>query len=142
MGNEIEPAKLFEPVEERFREICTCIEESSKKSFLDDPHNIKHLRLTPKKLKYFLTMKYCSKFADKIVPLFDWSTKNMDYIQFFKQFESLFIKPHPLERHSSFLKQVAFSLLDMNSDNCLCEYDMFSIIKTSDDDKMFLEAVH
>jgi len=33
------------------------------------------------------------------------------------------------EHHIICLKQIAFNLLDMNSDNSICDYDLFSLIK-------------
>jgi Ca2+-binding EF-hand superfamily protein len=39
------------------------------------------------------------------------------------------------------LKQIAFNLYDMNCDNYICEYDLFSFIKNSDN-KLFIESIN
>jgi Ca2+-binding EF-hand superfamily protein len=39
------------------------------------------------------------------------------------------------------LKQIAFTLYDMNSDGAVCEYDLFSIIRHTDN-KMFIESIN
>ena len=42
--------------------------------------------------------------------------------------------------HLTLLKQTPFSLYDMNSDGAVCEYDLFSIIRHTDN-KMFAKAI-
>ena len=38
------------------------------------------------------------------------------------------------------MKQLAFSLYDMNGDGSICEYDLFSIIKNCDD-QIFISSI-
>jgi hypothetical protein len=54
------------------------------------------------------------------------------------------VSPYQLQEfalHSISLKQIAFNLYDMNSDNHICEYDLFSFIKHSDN-KLFIESIN
>ena len=72
----------------------------------------------------------------------------MDYNNFYRQLDQLIINSGKLSGHASemkthlvSLKQIAFSLYDMNSDGAVCEYDLFSIIKHTDN-KMFIQSIN
>jgi hypothetical protein len=43
--------------------------------------------------------------------------------------------------HIITLKQTAFTLYDMNCDGYICEYDLFSIIRHTDN-QMFIESIN
>ena len=44
--------------------------------------------------------------------------------------------------HLISLKQIGFNIYDMNSDNSICEYDLFSLIKHTSDDSLFIETIN
>ena len=76
--------------------------------------NIKSMRLTKKRFKTYLTKLYNSKFADKIVNLFDF-VNPLDLQSFNKQVEEIFIKSSQHNDSSGkHLKMIAFQLYDMN----------------------------
>ena len=71
----------------------------------------------------------------------------MDYNNFYKQLDQVILNTGFLhyttcdaQMHLTLLKQTSFSLYDMNADGAVCEYDLFSIIRHTDN-KMFAKAI-
>jgi hypothetical protein len=106
-----------------------------------DGVNIKSLRLNKKRFKTYLSRFYNGKIADKISNIFDFINP-LDLQGFYKQVEEIFIKSSQHhETPARHLKMLAFQLYDMNADNLVCEYDLYSSIKNSLD-SLFLSALH
>lgn len=45
-----------------------------------------------------------------------------------------------MQEHLNLLKRMAFNLYDMNCDNQICEFDLFSVVKHSEN-PIFLHAI-
>lgn len=107
---------------------------------------VKNLRLNKPILKSFLTKRYNKRLANKLCSLFDWSNQ-LDYKEFYIQLDSLIVNSGICSKsldpinHMISLKQIAFNLYDMNCDNHICEYDLFSIIRHTDN-ILFCEAIN
>lgn len=67
-------------------------------------------RFTKEQLKTFLTKNFGSQMAEKLVIIFDWSTKEKDLEKFRTEVGML------LENHEMMM-EVAFDLYDCNRDN-------------------------
>lgn len=79
--------------------------------------------------------------ADKLVNMFDF-VNPLDIQGFVKQVEDTFIRASAHHETSGrHLKILGFQLYDMNLDNSVCEYDMYSSIKGSNDE-LFIYAIH
>ena len=107
---------------------------------------VKNLRLNKHILKSYLTKRYNKRLANKLCSLFDWSNQ-LDYKEFYIQLDALIVnsgicsKSLDQMNHIISLKQIAFNLYDMNCDNHICEYDLFSIIRHTDN-SLFCEAIN
>ena len=111
-----------------------------------DTQQLHNLRLTKIKLKKYLSKRYNSRLAGKLCALFDWSN-NLNYKDFYQQFDNIIINCHSNLHQDSVthlisLKQIGFNIYDMNSDNSICEYDLFSLIKHTSDDSLFIETIN
>jgi len=106
-----------------------------------DAINVKSLRLTKKRFKAFLQKLYNSKMADKIVNMFDF-VNPLDIQGFVKQVEDIFIRASVHHETSGrHLKILGFQFYDMNLDSAVCEFDMYSSIKSCNDE-LFIYAMH
>lgn len=120
MSDDTPPLKAC--VDKVFRTICSINEEK-------DMHDAqtKNLRVKQQKLKRYLTRRYNGRLANKLCALFDWSKRELDYKDFYMQYDQI-IQNNGIstsdqmdyDTHLIALKQVAFNLYDMNCDNNVC----------------------
>lgn len=95
------------------------------------------MRLTRWKLKKYLTRRYNGRLASKLISLFDM-TNNLNYNTFYQQVDQIFLSSgissinYDLLTQNLALKQICFMAYDMNCDNSVCEFDLFSVIKSTD----------
>lgn len=122
-------------VEKTFKAISSIGEDK------DAPdQQIHNRRLTRPKLKKYLSRRYNGRYAAKICALFDWSLTTLDYNAFYKQLDQTIINSGIFPQQMDFLnhiitvKQTAFTIYDMNCDNSICEYDLFSIIRHTENE--------
>jgi hypothetical protein len=94
----------------------------------------RNIRIDKNKLRKFLQSKYSSRFASKLVALFDFSLQ-LDYKMFFKQVLDFVIcqQKNPQEIVLN-AKHFAFHLYDMNCDGYVDQVDLFSIFKDQKND--------
>ena len=50
--------------------------------------------------------------------------------------------PMDYDTHIIAVKQIAFNLFDMNCDNYICQYDLFSVIKNLKNNELFIESIN
>lgn len=84
-----------------------------------------------------MTRRYNGRLASKLISLFDM-TNNLNYNTFYQQVDQIFLSSgissinYDLLTQNLALKQICFMAYDMNCDNSVCEFDLFSVIKSTD----------
>eukprot|EP00347_Sterkiella_histriomuscorum_P021107 403335227 len=92
------------------------------------------VRLSRKKFKNHLLQFYSAKIVEKILKYFDFK-KDLSFEQFLNKTEQLILKPNcSQEEQIRSIKEFAFHLFDCNNDGQICEYDMFNILKQTNND--------
>lgn len=85
--------------------------------------------------------------SNKICNLFDWSNP-LDHKTFYQFVNEIFICNEDYAISPTVdknlidvcLKQIAFFIFDMNVDNAICEYDLFSVLRGFSD-KFFIDCL-
>ena len=145
--------QLKQCVIDAFKAIYNSSNSSKEESKISQVHNI---NISEKNLKTYLSRRYSqtgsNKLASKLCALFSWSASGstkLDYKAFYEQLDQVIMNsgisssPHiqDYSSHIISLKQIAFNIYDMNCDNRICEYDLFSIIKSTNN-KLFIETIN
>lgn len=131
-------------VERVFRTICSQNDEKETPET-----SIKNLRVKQQKLKRYLIKRYNARMANKLCALFDWSKRELDFKEFYQQYDQIFqnsgvmqmTEQLEVDTHLIALKQIAFNLYDMNCDHHICQYDLFSVIKHVNNE-LFIDAIN
>ena len=102
----------------------------------------RNIRIDKQKLRKFLTSKYSSRFASKMIGLFDFSMP-LDYRLFCRQVQELVIcKQKDVDEIVKYAKHFAFNLYDMNCDGYLDQTDLFSIMRDVKNEENFETALY
>ena len=117
-------------LEETFKLMCGIDEENQDKS-------VNNMRLKKYILKKFLAKRYPPRICNKFCTLFQWDNSKT-FKEFYKEIDEILVNnanntERDLLQHIHALKQVAFTMFDMNQDNSICDYDLFSLIKNSNE---------
>lgn len=73
-------------VEKVFRAICSMGEEKE----VSGEVGTKNLRVKQQKLKRYLSKRYNTRLALKLCALFDWSKRELDFKEFYSQYDQIF----------------------------------------------------
>ena len=145
--------QLKQCVIDTFKAIYNSTNTSKEESKISAVHN---MTISEKNLKTYLSRRYSqsgsNKLVNKVCCLFSWtaagSTK-LDYKHFYEQLDQVIMNSgtsytahiQDYSSHIISLKQIAFNIYDMNCDHRICEYDLFSIIKSTNN-KLFIDTIN
>ena len=128
-----------------FQKICNSNEENvpdtpdkdKAKETQKGDKNLKNFKVGRRNLQTYLKKRYNLRLASKMSAIFDWSVQ-VDYDAFYNRVSDILLRPKAEGGdHLKTLKRFAFQLFDMNSDQMICETDIFAFMKHLPKDPFF-----